>query len=255
MPSTDPAKPLLDLLAALAARYPDPPAEDPSLPPAPPRSESVVSELVRAVLAWEAGEEHAAWALGQFGLHFVDGNELRVATPDDVAAVLGPDYPRAHERAERLHLALNAVFLRENGLVLEHMRDLPKRDARAYFDALPGVPPFAIARVMLRALAAHAVPVDDRLGALIRREGAADADDTADAIAGRLERAVRSGEALGAYTLLERWAADGGRPIKPAGRSRGGSKPAGAAKPARPAGASKRPSRASKAQSKGQPST
>jgi hypothetical protein len=193
---------------ALVAAAPSDPS--PSAAPAPgasPDPETLVRELVHSFLVWEAGATRAATAMRRLEQAVVDFNELRVFLPGELVAVIGDRYPRASERAERLRSALNDLYRREHGVNLSCLLVLPKRDARAFLASLEGLPPFVAARVVLLILGAHAMPVDDRLCALLAAEDAIDPGATADEAAGWLERQLRAGEAVHVYTLLEAWAA------------------------------------------------
>ncbi|MEL6330621.1 MAG: hypothetical protein AAFR38_13270 [Planctomycetota bacterium] len=174
----------------------------------------LVDELVRAMLQWEAQHAQARNAYDRILGTFVDYNELRAALGEQIVEALGPRYPRAQERAERLRLALTAIFEREDALSLAHLRDSPKREARAYVESLEALPPFAAARVVLLGLGGHAFPLDGRLVGALVKAGLIDKDDEPDAVSGRIERAVRAGEAREAYELLELWSADEAKGFK-----------------------------------------
>jgi len=75
-----------------------------------------VTQLVIGFLMWEASSLLADEALRTLHREFVDFNELRIALPVEVAELLGPHYPRALERADRLHAALNDLYAREQTL-------------------------------------------------------------------------------------------------------------------------------------------
>ena len=170
----------------------------------------LVDELVRAMLQWEASHGQARNAYERLLGTFVDYNELRASLPDHVVEALGPRYPKAAERSERMRMALTAIFEREDALTLAHLRDTPKREARAYVESLDGLPRFAAARVVLLGLGGHAFPVDGRLAGLLRSAGVVEEDADTDKCCLRMERAIRAGDAREAYELLELWSGDEG---------------------------------------------
>ena len=96
----------------------------------------MVDELVRAMLQWEASASQASAAYQRVLDAVEDYNELRICFPSELEGILGPRYPRVGERAVRLRAILNDIFGREHGLTLEHLRDLPKREASAYAASL-----------------------------------------------------------------------------------------------------------------------
>lgn len=186
------------------------PTESPTVPPdlaamngVLGESDPVVAELIRSFLMWDAPRAGVQAAIEKLGHVFVDANELRIALPEELAGCLGSRYPACKERCARLRTALHEVFVRENGLTLVHLRDLPKRSARAYLDGLPGMTPFVAARVALVCCEAHAFPIDRSLLDLLLCYGAADDNETPDEASSRLERAIRAGDAAGCYARLE----------------------------------------------------
>lgn len=195
--------PSLEQLEALAAR-----AGDPS-PPLPASLEplaggsAIDAQLVFSFLVWEAGHAPALGAWDRLNGALVDLSELRVCLPSEIAAMLGPRYPRALERAERMSASLRGVFDRENRTSIASLLDMNKRDARAYLDSLEGMARFVASRVMLLALDAHAMPLDERLRSKLLRAGVEAEGEHADDAAHRLERRIRAGEARRLYLSIE----------------------------------------------------
>ncbi|MFG0326977.1 MAG: hypothetical protein ACF8SC_06900 [Phycisphaerales bacterium JB037] len=209
--SADPVK----KLRALAA---DAPAYEP--PQSIDGSDAVLGELLYAFLLWEAGARTASNALKRLRAEVVDANEFRICTPDEIVAILGPRYPRAKERGERLHACLNAIYEREHSLSLESLHASPKRETRSYLDSLPGVPPFVAARVFLLAIGGHAFPVDQRLAAILAGLELGEPDMDELQRAAWMERQVRAGESRDLYLALEHAAESPGvTRKKPAARS------------------------------------
>lgn len=191
-------------------------------------ADPVVAELIRSFLMWDAPRAGVKAAEDKLEQLFVDANEMRIALPEELAGCLGSRYPACDERCARIRSALHEVFIRENGLALAHLRDQPKRAARAYLDSIPGMTPFVAARVALVCCEAHAFPVDRVLLGLLHDAGAADDAESADDVASRLERAVRAGDATGCYARLELAAMDPPKRKKtPATKRPQSKKPAG----------------------------
>lgn len=211
MTSPDPARKLKALLKAQAAAGPvthEPVQIFAGL-------ERGVSELLFAFLLWEASQPSALGAARRLVSELVDCNELRVCTPEDVARILGPRYPRGLERAERLIAALNAVYAKEHEVSLAPVSAMPKRDARAALDALDGMVPFVSARLMLLVHGGHVFPADERLADYLKGAGVIVEGD----LSGWIERQFRAGELIEPYLLIERGCeadADGrGKPSRP----------------------------------------
>jgi hypothetical protein len=196
-------EPILALAGAIESRR-GAPASDPSLDRTPVGADPLVYQLVYSMLLWEGSHDLAARCLEAVRAEVVDFNELRVCSVGEVCAMLPRDCPNRTERVDRLLTALNAVFLREHGLTLSHLGALPKREARQYLDAVPGLPQFAAARVLLVSLGGHAFPADSRIARVLAEAGVIDAADAQNPDLGsRLERAVRAADAPRVYALLE----------------------------------------------------
>lgn len=171
-------------------------------------NDPLISELVFSMLVWESSIEHALRAVECIQADLIDLNELRVCSPEELAAILPARYPRSIERCRRLIGVLNAVFLKENQLSLAHLRDSNKRDAIEYFKAIDGLPPFVSSRVILLGLGWHAFPIDDWLTKQLSRKGITDTSLDIYQQTIRIERLVRANDSLRYYTLLEHWASD-----------------------------------------------
>lgn len=174
----------------------------------PPPERGAIDELVLSFLMWEATAAKAEAALKRVHSGVVDFNELRVCKAPEIVGMLGKQYPRVEERAQRLRAALNEIYLREFAVSLDACAALSKRDARRYIETLEGVPAYVAARVVLLRLGGHALPVDERLlGRLIESNVVEPGDDVAKA-SGILERHVKAGEGVFAHQLLQAWSDD-----------------------------------------------
>lgn len=202
MSAGDAGKKLDGLLKRLRARHPD--AQVP-IAPQWDGMDAGVRELVFSVLLWENGSEAALRAFDRLRQAFVDGNDLRVALPEEVAEALGEECPPALERAQRLHCAMMEIYRREHRLRLDQLREVGKREARAYLESVDGLPEFVRARLALLHLGGHAIPVDARLLERLGDERVVSEKGGAEAAAGWMERHVHQGEALGVHALFQAW--------------------------------------------------
>ncbi|MBL8990854.1 MAG: hypothetical protein JNJ48_04655 [Phycisphaerae bacterium] len=167
--------------------------------------DAVLREFVRSFLHWETTATRAENALRRIDQAVVDINEFRVCMPDEMAQIIGPNYPRVEERCERLRAALFDLYKREHKVAMSHLAEKPKRAAREYLEGLGGVPQFVAARVTLLSLGGHAFPLDTRMHGRLLEEGVLDPTMAPADAAGWLERSVRAGEAAEAYTLIQAW--------------------------------------------------
>lgn len=136
-----------------------------------PEPDDPIRRLAISVLGEDCGDESASAALDRLLKSMVDWNEIRVSTPDQVAHALGDKIPDVVERARRLSRALHGVYLHEHCISLERLRNLGRREARDYLEALEGVNDYSAAAVMLWSLGGHAIPVHDDLLRALRNAG------------------------------------------------------------------------------------
>ncbi|UCD74282.1 MAG: hypothetical protein JSV91_10875 [Phycisphaerales bacterium] len=201
-----------------------------ALPPRPPVPDDPIEVLVMSFLMWESATEKAAAGYEAIMKQVVDFNDLRVSMPHEVAGWLGPDYPRALDRAQRLRAVLRSIYLREHAVSLDRLRKLGKREVRKYLESLEGILPYVAARVMLLCFGAHAVPVDDQLRTRLIQAGAADVSAEVPSLAAWLTRQIKAEDGLQSHYAFQRWIDE--LAAKPEPRTAKSSKRSSAAKPA-----------------------
>lgn len=205
-------KRLRSLLRRLKGKYPLPPSVEPSSPVL--GADGVLTELLTGMLLWDATTTQARHAMKRLHDHLVDLNELRVCVAEEIADILGEKYPFAMERSLRLRFLLGDIYQREHAVQLSHLEALGKREARAYLESLEGVPHFAAARTFAFALGGHAVPVDDRLRALLVAENVVKDAATCAALSSWLERSIGADDVRESLHALQAWADEEGQPPK-----------------------------------------
>lgn len=174
-----------------------------------------LEQLLFAFLLWETTLRQADQAYNRLKRRIVDYNDLRVSDPTEIAQAIGERYSRIDERALRLRSVLREIYLREHGMSLESLKEMSKRDARAYLDSLTGMVPFVSASVVLFSLGGHAVPVDEQLVNRLKRDKVIQADAEFDEVRSFLEREIRSAEAMDVAMQLRAYVDS-----PPAGRAR-----------------------------------
>jgi endonuclease III len=127
------------------------------------RFDAAVHELVLGVLMHHTTLAAAQACQKRLRAWFVDLNELRVASPKDIALAMG-ERPGQHrdERALRIHAMLADISGREGELSLETLRGKKGTEQRDGLLALDGVTPFAALRVLGLHFGQALVAVDDR---------------------------------------------------------------------------------------------
>jgi hypothetical protein len=226
--SVDKAKLLAKLIERLRARVkpaslPGPQDQTPAaaeaalngteaLPAAPQPSgpdifhgDPVLKEFVRSFLIWESTTAKADTALKRVASAVVDLNEFRVCLPAEMAAAIGPNYPRIEERVAALRAALNDLFKRENRLRLAHLPGLSKKQASTFLDAFAQNPPtaFATRRIALLCCQVHTLPVDGRIADVLHKAKIAETGASIEDTAAATTRLLKAGEARDAYAILQ----------------------------------------------------
>jgi endonuclease III len=163
-----------------------------------------VDAMVYAVVSEKMTEGQAQSAIKRFKDYFVDWNDLRVATVDEIAEVLGKDIQTAREIATGLVNLLRAVFEKYNMLTLQALRKLGKRPAKQVLEKLNGATPFVVDYCMLTALHGHAIPLTPKMLEHLKASGLVHAEAGYEETEGFLARQIPMKNAYGFYSLLRR---------------------------------------------------
>ena len=132
----------------------------------PPRP--VLEEVIYAILRENATSEEADVAYAGLRKTFLDWNEVRVSTVQEIADILKP-LDNAGQRARRIIGLLQKVFEEEYSFSLEELgKKGLKQAAKQLSRYKEEVNDFIVAWVVQRARGGHSIPLDDRtLRALI----------------------------------------------------------------------------------------
>lgn len=135
-----------------------------------PAGRQAIEVLIEAVLEADAPRKVAAAACQALLQSYVDLNELRVATPREMADCWPKDFPGAAQKGEGLTRALNRLFEYSYQMSLDHMKEVPRRELRQHLLGL-GLSPYAAARVLLALFDQPAIPVDSTLVEALELDG------------------------------------------------------------------------------------
>lgn len=204
---TDPTVQSMLALADRLEAVHGPPGPDPSLALLSQDHDHLIHQLVYSMLLWEASHQLARAGIESVRRHVSDLNELRVCSALEAAAMLPRPGARRREQADRLVAALNDIYRIEHAVTLARLSYVPVQEARAYLDAIPALPRFVTARVLLIGLGAHAFPADSRIHAALRAHAVRTDPHAPDDAQTALERAVSPPDAPRLYALLETCAA------------------------------------------------
>lgn len=175
--------------------------------------------LLTNYLLWESSLPLAEDALARLSRVVVDANELRVMLEREVADAIGDRYPFVEERAQRLRATLNDIFRRQHRTSLDHLRNAPRKDQRAYIEGLAEIPPFVAGRTLSIAFELPSPFIDDTTVELLHQQGAVEPTATTADVSQwiakhhRLEELGKVNAALCALNH-EGWAAAGRQPTK-----------------------------------------
>ena len=187
----------------------------PATPPAFPSPGDPIAVLVMSMLMWESTTEKAQAAYARLMEHLVDFNDLRVCMPHETLELIGPRYPRALDRCQRLRAVLRNIYLREHAVSLERLSGSGKRDAKKYIESLEGIVPYAASRVLLLSFETHAIPVDDQLRIQLIEAEASDSSMEIPDLSTWLASQIKAEDGAAAHLSLQSWIddiADGRKP-------------------------------------------
>lgn len=192
-------------------------------PPVVPDADDPLRRLAVAVLGVGLGDDAAEAAVERMLAQMTDWNEVRVSQVPEILQALGISGPAATNAAQHLRDALQGIYQRENRMSLDRLRNLGRREARAYLEGIKGLDAYAVASICLWSLGGHAIPVDDRLLAALRTEGLVHPEATRDEVQAFLERHVSAADAKGFCVVMRGFGAGARRSSK---KSDDGSAPA-----------------------------
>ena len=106
--------------------------------PAPtiPEPDDPLRRLSIAIFGVKYGELEAQQAIDRLLTTMTDWNEVRVSRPSEINTALGDADAERLEYCQRLIDVLQSVYDRENRLSLGRLKQLGRREARRYLEAL-----------------------------------------------------------------------------------------------------------------------
>lgn len=161
-----------------------------------------LTALVYGLMSEPVTEAQAQAAHRRLARHFVDLNDLRVATPDEIAGLFGDSSPAVREAATRVTQVLMVVFNKFHALTLAGTKKMGKRPARQFLESLDGVTAFALDYCMLTAMQGHAIPLTQRMVQYLKAEGLVHPESEAGEIGGFLAKLVPAKDAYEFYAQL-----------------------------------------------------
>jgi endonuclease III len=185
--------------------------------PAPPidaEPTDPTRQLILAILGEGGPVQEAEKALHRLLGVMVDFNEIRVSAPFELADIIGDRLPDALNRCHRLKLSLDAVYLKEHSVSIQHLRKVGLRESRQFLESLEGVAGYPAASVMLWSLGGHAIPITEKSVEVLRREGLIDPDADIREVQAFLERNISADDGKLFTLMLESYVSAGGKKTK-----------------------------------------
>ena len=161
--------------------------------------------LVRSFLIWDSTTTKAHAAYKRITDQIVDFNDLRVSMPHEIVAWIGPRYPMALERCQRLRAALRHTYKREHAVNLQRLDGMGRREVKQYLRSLDGIALYVADRVTLLCYDAHCIPVDERLRRALIKVGVCDEQMNVADLSSWLARQVKASDAAGTHYALQAW--------------------------------------------------
>ena len=171
----------------------------------PPDSLKPMNQLLMGFLTWMSSRNQAEAAYGRVVGGIIDMNDLRISQDHELIDLIGDDYPFVEMRVARLRESLYEIYLREHATEMLSIDDKGKKEQRAYLDTLPGMPPYVAAHITLVSYGGHAIPVDEKLVALLAREKVIDAEAHPADVEALLLRQIKADDNLTTHTALQQW--------------------------------------------------
>ena len=156
-------------------------------------------------LLWESTADKADVAYDRILESVVDFNDLRVSMHHETMEMIGPRYPLAMNRAQRLRATLRNIYLREHAVSLDKPAASGKREIKKYIETLEGMVPYVANRVLLLCFDTHGVPVDEQLRTALIDAEVADASVEVPELSSWLASQVRAGDAVAVHASLQVW--------------------------------------------------
>lgn len=175
------------------------------LPPPPERQDTLLNQVVMAVLWADAPPAKACQAYARLAEEFVDWNELRVSMTVQAGSVLEA-CGLAPVKAAALKRILSKVVEELYTFDFEALAARPRQNLKTWFTSIEGVPHYLAAAVLYWVFQYDRVLVDADIARVVRRLGLADEAETEAQIEEGLAGVIPAREAHFIYWALRQHA-------------------------------------------------
>jgi len=162
-----------------------------------------VDAMVYAIISENMTESQAEAAIRRFTDHFVDWNDLRVSSADEIVELLGvADTTLARSTAATLTGTLNAIFDKYNMITLTALKKIGKRPAKLALEKINGTTHYVVSYCMLTSLQSHSIPLTEKMIKYLISNQMVSPSADKEQIEGFLARQISAGNAYEFYFLL-----------------------------------------------------
>jgi endonuclease III len=160
--------------------------------------------LVYGIIAEKMSERTTKSVLKRFDNYFVDLNDLRVSSAEEIVEKLGEETSVSKSIADDLIYTLRFIFDQYNVVSLKSIQKIGKRPARQVLERIPQLSNFAINYFMLTSLKAHAIPLTDRMIEYLEKNELVHPDADEHQIEGFLTKQISAKNGYEFYSLLRK---------------------------------------------------
>ncbi len=166
--------------------------------------EEPAESILYAIVSEHITITAAKAAIKRFDDYFVNLNDLRVCSIEEIVENLGKDTPDTRATADKISKALKTIFAKFNIVSLKHLHKTGKRPAKQLLEQICGFSNFAVNYCMLTSLQAHAIPLTDLMIEYMRKNELVHPDADDQQIEGFLTKRISAKNAYDFYYLLRR---------------------------------------------------
>jgi hypothetical protein len=175
-----------------------------------PEKFTVLDHLLFGVVQEGAAPSQSLEAYKNLVNAFFNFNEMRVAHSAEFVALL-EGVPNAEQKAKRMLEILQFVFDTTYGFDLESMTKKPVKQAQKQLSKVAGATLFSVAATVQRALGGNAAAIDETGREFLIATGAAEENETLEALQNRLEMLLTNENAAPACLAIQEAAFDPAR--------------------------------------------
>ena len=165
-----------------------------------PQERSLLECLMFAACLENASFDAAESAYSVLDHHYIDWNELRVSTPQEIADTL-PMLPKPLEVGERIKKTLQWVFETTYMFDLEEYRKKTIGQVVEYLDSIPSCSPFMVNYLVQIGLSGHQIPFDEAALRIMRRLDLTKVNNGQEEVSG-IERLITKNKGIEFATVM-----------------------------------------------------